>query len=167
MSFLTRLFGKTQTSTEILCPHCERSMDEGHDAETCARKGMSRRIFFGVLGGAAAAVAIAPALVKPGTGGLFNPIADLAGQYKGNQLLTPHFINLECLRILKGNVARARPLQVEYNRQMSMIAESIVLRPMPRFRTARRQQQYAARLPGQRRLAGRQTAWGSDSPGAG
>lgn len=67
MSFLTRLFGTTATSTEILCPHCERSMDAGHDVEACARKRMSRRYFFGVLGGAAAVLAMPAGLVKAPT----------------------------------------------------------------------------------------------------
>lgn len=50
MNFIQRLFGKSDESTEVLCPHCERAMEPGHK---CA--GMSRRYFFGL--GAAAAVA--------------------------------------------------------------------------------------------------------------
>lgn len=58
MSLLSRLFGKTEASSEILCPHCERSMDVAHDVDACARKRMSRRYFFGIVGGAAALLAI-------------------------------------------------------------------------------------------------------------
>lgn len=111
MSLLTRLFGKTAGSTEILCPHCERSMDAGHDAEACARKGMSRRYFFGLMGGAAAAVVVAPALPKYlGTVGKFN------------------------LRALQSNVRLARTIQRDYNRHLSMVGETTSVREPVRFR---------------------------------
>ncbi len=41
----------------VLCPHCEKDM-EGHDALACARKGVSRRVFFGIFGASAAALAL-------------------------------------------------------------------------------------------------------------
>ena len=75
MSLLTRLFGKTKTSSEILCPRCERAMEADHEC----RKGVSRRHFFGMLGGAAAAVALPR---PPGTGGLFNPRVNVFRQYR-------------------------------------------------------------------------------------
>lgn len=62
MSFLSRLFGKTESSAEILCPHCEKAMEQDHDVDACARKRMSRRFFFGVMGGAAVASVIVPPL---------------------------------------------------------------------------------------------------------
>lgn len=42
----------------VICPHCEKEIEEGHDMVTCARKGMSRRYFFGMLGATAAALAL-------------------------------------------------------------------------------------------------------------
>ncbi len=83
MSLLNRLFGKSDASSELLCPHCERAMEAGHDVERCARKRLSRRHFLGALGGAAAALAVKP-VVKPR--GLFNPAADIGGQWKAGKL---------------------------------------------------------------------------------
>ena len=42
----------------VICPHCEKEIEEGHDIAGCARKGMSRRVFFGVFGASAAALAL-------------------------------------------------------------------------------------------------------------
>jgi hypothetical protein len=64
MSLLSRLFPSKPAA--LLCPHCEREMDDGHDVERCARKRMSRRFFFGVMGGAAVATAMAPAITEVG-----------------------------------------------------------------------------------------------------
>jgi hypothetical protein len=60
MSILSRLF--LSKPTALFCPHCEKDMAEGHDVDRCARKGMSRRFFFGIVGGAAVAAVIAPKL---------------------------------------------------------------------------------------------------------
>jgi hypothetical protein len=46
----------------LICPRCERSL-EGHDPKACARK-LSRRFFFGLAGGALAALAVAPEVAK-------------------------------------------------------------------------------------------------------
>ncbi len=55
----------------ILCPHCERPLDEKHAEKGCKRDGFSRRSFFGLFTGAAMALAL-PAepiekLVRPVT----------------------------------------------------------------------------------------------------
>lgn len=42
----------------VICPHCEKEIEEGHDMAGCARKGMSRRVFFGIFGASAAALAL-------------------------------------------------------------------------------------------------------------
>ncbi len=65
-------------------------MEAEHDVAACARKRMSRRHFFGVLGGAA--VAIAQPVRPPGDGSLFNPVQDLAAQYKRRKLLLRQFV---------------------------------------------------------------------------
>ncbi len=45
----------------ILCPNCEKPI-EGHNDSACRRR-MSRRYFFGALGGGIAAAAIAPTII--------------------------------------------------------------------------------------------------------
>jgi hypothetical protein len=60
MNLIQRLFGKSQESAEVLCPHCERAMEAGHQ---CA--GMSRRFFFGAMAGAAAGAAVLVTLPPP------------------------------------------------------------------------------------------------------
>ncbi len=67
----------------IYCPHCEKPL-EGHDAGACRRK-LSRRYFFGLLGGAVAALAL-PKRVP--TGGLFNPFKDVPRLFQSSKLLT-------------------------------------------------------------------------------
>ncbi len=42
-------------SSGLICPHCEKELAE-HDQRECTRR-MSRRFFFGLMGGAVAAVA--------------------------------------------------------------------------------------------------------------
>ncbi len=78
MSLLSRIFGNRES--EILCPHCERTMEPGHDTDACARKRMSRRFFFGVMAGAAVAVAAPqkPLLVDGITGLKIAPTATFA-----------------------------------------------------------------------------------------
>ena len=65
MNLISRLFGKSEVSAEVICPHCERAVSEGHDIELCARKRMSRRYFFGALGGVAAGAAALVAVPEP------------------------------------------------------------------------------------------------------
>jgi hypothetical protein len=102
MSLLSRLFPPKPAA--LLCPHCEREMSEGHDVDACARKRMSRRFFFGVMGGAAVAVAVAPQIESFGdwtvqieTGPMF---------YGGNELLTVEQITADMLRVLRDSVAQ-------------------------------------------------------------
>ncbi len=71
----------------LYCTHCDRPLD-GHDDGACKRR-MSRRFFFRVLGGAAAATVAAEPLYKSGVaiaraakGGLFNPRIDLKPLYE-------------------------------------------------------------------------------------
>lgn len=97
-----RIFGNRES--EILCPHCEETMEEGHDLDACARKRMSRRYFFGVLAGGAALITIpepppliicmddfsdrylAPAMARIASqidrGSLFNPSMNVFAQYE-------------------------------------------------------------------------------------
>jgi hypothetical protein len=50
----------------IVCPHCERALGVEHDEAGCRRK-MSRRFFFRLIGGTAAALATAaPVVLRPG-----------------------------------------------------------------------------------------------------
>lgn len=65
----------------LVCPHCERPL-EGHEDKACRRR-MSRRWFLGALGGVVAAVVL-PKRVP--TGGLFDPKADVAGQWARSRL---------------------------------------------------------------------------------
>jgi len=69
MGIFNRLFRKSESSAELLCPHCERSL-EGHDVDACARKRMSRRFFFGILGGAAAIAALPKLAIPEGEVGM-------------------------------------------------------------------------------------------------
>ena len=80
--------------TGLVCPRGERPM-EGHDEAACARR-MSRRYFFGLGAGAVAAAIVVPQLP---TGGLFNPVANVAGLYlkRKSGLLTSDFILDEAL----------------------------------------------------------------------
>ena len=55
MNIIKRLWGKSEESAEILCPHCEHAMEPGHKCSA-----MSRRYFFGVLAGAASAAMVTP-----------------------------------------------------------------------------------------------------------
>lgn len=124
-TFIKDLFRKREQSSAILCPHCEKPASEGHE---CSRW-MSRRIFLGALGGAAAAVVVAPALVvKPG--GLFNPVADIAGQYArgklgGNRFLTADEIARECLKVLKDNMDAAREVNRRWRTEFDVAGPKI------------------------------------------
>lgn len=42
---------------EVICYRCERELGPFHDDEKCRDKGMSRRVFFGLMGASAAALA--------------------------------------------------------------------------------------------------------------
>lgn len=111
-------------------------MGSGHDVDACARKRMSRRYFFRVLGGAAAAVVIAK---RVPTGGLFNPIADVAGQFRaghlrGNRILTPEILSREVLKMLQSNVSAAMDVQRDYNRHFNNIGDSLNVRSPASFR---------------------------------
>lgn len=101
MSLLSRIFGNRDS--EILCPHCERSMESGHDLEACARKRMSRRFFFGVMAGAAVAVS-APQLIWP-----TSPI-----ETPGNILLTVEPITNEALLVLQRNLMIGKQLKMNW-----------------------------------------------------
>ncbi len=58
MGLIQRLFGLGQG---ILCPNCEKPI-EGHDDSACRRR-MSRRYFFGALGGGIVTAVVAPAII--------------------------------------------------------------------------------------------------------
>lgn len=73
MSFLSRIF--SPKSPGLHCPRCEKPID-GHDEGACARR-MSRRFFFGTLAGGVAA-AVVPRIP---TGGLFDPVRNIAADY--------------------------------------------------------------------------------------
>jgi hypothetical protein len=62
VNLIARLFGKsesTDVSVSLLCPRCECVMDTSHE---CG--GMTRRLFFGTIAGAAVVLA-APAIILP------------------------------------------------------------------------------------------------------
>jgi hypothetical protein len=139
MGLLSRLFGKSDTSSEILCPRCERPMDAEHDAEACARRGMSRRFFFGILGGATV-VAAMPALPAPD---VWTVTIETGPSYEAG-ILTPRVIEQEVLYRLKSNLAFARDFQREYNRQLSTIIETVERSPR---RDHRQRPTTAARIP--------------------
>jgi hypothetical protein len=61
----------------LYCGRCEKPL-EGHDERACRRR-MSRRYFFGVIAGAAAALS---ARKRIPTGGLFDPKTDIAKLYR-------------------------------------------------------------------------------------
>ena len=42
----------------MLCPRCEKPIDESHDAKACDSSGLTRRFFFGLLGATSAALAM-------------------------------------------------------------------------------------------------------------
>jgi len=48
----------TPTVAAVICPRCEKPMDERHDEKECSSKGLSRRFFFGLLGASSAALAM-------------------------------------------------------------------------------------------------------------
>ena len=110
MNFLQRLFqSRTEAAPRLVCPHCEREMAENHDLDACARRFMSRRFFFGVVGAGVATAALAPQLAKlaeplPG-GQLVEPAAGITGAIGGgNCLLTAEQITAESLRILNNKL---------------------------------------------------------------
>lgn len=134
MTLLSRIFGNRES--EILCPHCEETMETGHDLKACARKRMSRRFFFGVMAGAAVAVAVAPqapAAIEDWT------VTITAGPslMAGNQLLTVEMITRECLIILQNNLkftsTEARARQLEFNRRQRKIGDTITVRRPVKF----------------------------------
>lgn len=106
MSILSRFFPSKLAA--LLCPHCEKEMAEGHNVDACAKKRMSRRFFFGVMGGAVAVAAVAPHVKLPGTGSYFNPVADVFGQYHGNQILTTKQVTFEMLEILNNKLVAGK-----------------------------------------------------------
>lgn len=91
-------------------------MAEGHNVDACAKKRMSRRFFFGVMGGAVAAVAVAPHVKLPGTGSYFNPVADVFGQYHGNRILTIKEITHEMLEVLHNNLVTTKRIDRNHER---------------------------------------------------
>lgn len=48
--------GETE-AREVICYRCEKELGPNHDEERCARKGMSRRFFFGLVGASSLALA--------------------------------------------------------------------------------------------------------------
>jgi hypothetical protein len=122
MNFLSRLFGKSEASTEVLCPHCERSMDAGHNVDACARARMSRRCFFGLMGGAAAVLAMPPIsrlsldefaarYIEPAAVQLANAIdADLF-----NRFITPEEMARETLLTLQRSLGIAQQMNSDFN----------------------------------------------------
>lgn len=78
MNFL-KILGGDEKPKALICPHCERPLDENHVEETCKHK-MSRRFFVGMLSGCVAVAA---------TGSLEKAIA----------IATPHHIAVEEAKI--------------------------------------------------------------------
>lgn len=139
MSLFSRLFGKTESSTEILCPHCERSMGAGHDVDACARKRMSRRYFFGVLGGAAAVLAGAHADLSLDLDALTDryiqpAVAALVDRINGNTILTPEIVARETLKMFKRNLSAAMDVQRDYNRHFNNVGDVLSVRAPRGFR---------------------------------
>jgi hypothetical protein len=99
MNILSRLFPSKPVA--LLCPHCEREMAEGHDVDACARKRMSRRFFFGVMGGAAVAAAVAPEM-----GAGWEAWVD-----GGHTLYRPSYLSIEMITAEMLRVLHNNPLQ--------------------------------------------------------
>jgi hypothetical protein len=103
MNWLSRIFGKSE-STALICPHCEREMEGDHDLDACAQKRMSRRYFFGVMGGAAAAVTVASKLpdlpafekryLRPSMGAIgdWMDIQRIRNQYLSTEMITAEML---------------------------------------------------------------------------
>ena len=60
----------------LICPHCEKTLGEEHDARGCRRK-MTRRFFLPLLGG----IIAGPIVDKRTTGTLFDPHGHVHAQY--------------------------------------------------------------------------------------
>jgi hypothetical protein len=99
---LRKLF--TPKTTGLVCPRCEESL-EGHDEGACARR-MSRRYFFGVVGGGLVAAAVAPQIAK---------ISHTFYVRKPPRYLTSKQITREMLSILHESLANARKLDRDYD----------------------------------------------------
>jgi hypothetical protein len=137
MSILSRLFPSKPAA--LLCPHCEREMADGHDVERCARKRMSRRFFFGVMGGAAVAVAGGPHVKIP-TGGLFDPVENCFDAYLSrNEFLTIEQITREMLAVLHRNLTASMKVNLKFDRLFaddnSRIGDTITIRQPRTFRS--------------------------------
>lgn len=87
-------------------------MAEGHDVDICARKHMSRRFFFGVLGGAVAAVAIAPAISKTGWEAWTE-----GGHIFYRPILTNQQITIEMLKVLQDNLVDGKKVTRTWDKQ--------------------------------------------------
>ena len=136
MGILTRLFGKSEVSTEVLCPHCEEAMGPYHDVDRCARKGMSRRFFLGGLGGLAViAAAPVPTLAE----WMARPVVEVAAPViatRGNQYLTLDMITHDMLAILHNNLSRTQSINAQFQRSFGRtrkIGDTITIRKPARF----------------------------------
>ncbi len=137
MSILTRIFGKTEESAEILCPHCENAMAPDHDVDRCARKRMSRRFFFGTMAGAAVAVAL-PSVATPelAVGDIITIASVNAINPGGNRYLTINEITFEMLHILHDNMKVASQISAKYDQNFLMrrkIGTPVTVRRPRRF----------------------------------
>lgn len=110
MSILSTLKNLVFPHAALICPHCERTLDE-HDDGACQRA-MSRRYFFQMGVGAVAAVAAFPGTLKAlesfGGGPLQNFVVTGVEQSgialaRRSEFLTVEKITHEMLRILKMN----------------------------------------------------------------
>ncbi len=137
MSLISRLFGKSDEPAEILCPHCEKAMAPDHDVDRCARKGMSRRFFFGTMAGAAVAVAL-PSVATPEleVGDIISIASVNAINPGGNRYLTINEITFEMLHILQDNMEVARQINAKYDQNFLMrrkIGTPVTVRRPRRF----------------------------------
>jgi hypothetical protein len=94
----------TPKTTGLVCPRCEESLED-HDDTACARR-MSRRYFFGVVGGGLVAAAVGPQIAK---------ISHTFYVRKPPRYLTSKQVTNEVLSILHESLANARKLDRDYD----------------------------------------------------
>lgn len=94
------LRGLFSSPSALVCPHCEREMEEGHSVDACARKRMSRRFFLGAIGGAAASLVVAPVLPQ-----IIGP---------GEITLSPELFSRIVLESLRDNLQITREMNKTY-----------------------------------------------------
>jgi hypothetical protein len=101
-------------------------MSEGHDVDACARKRMSRRFFFGVMGGAAVAVAVAPTIEQQLREHFILPAV------RHDELLTIQMITAEILEVLRGNLKTVSGIKLNMDRifanEKARIGDTLTIR---------------------------------------